>query len=145
MTTWIPPTTPHGARHGHPEATLMSKTTLGLTLPSPAALPFTVAVPGPSGPLPPFCPPPTPWAPSEAGQEPPRPPGPGRLLPPHPLLRRPPPLRSPRLRRAPLSSGAGRVNRAALLNTPSKLPLTCHWYTGLYKCSQSGGGGVGKP
>ncbi len=141
LTTWTPPTTP-GARRGHPEATLTSKTTLGLTLPSPAAHPFTVAGRGPSGPAPPLCLPPIPWAPSEAGQEPPRPLGPGRRLPPHPPLRHPPPLRSPRLRQAPLSSGAGRINNAASLNTPNKLPLTFHWFTGLHNHSP---GGVVRP
>lgn len=128
-TTWTP-TTP-GARHGRPEATLTFKTTPGLTLPSLAALPFTVAGRCLSVPvLLPLCLPPTPWDPSEAGQEPPRPLGPGSRLPPRILLRHPP-LQSPRLKWAPLSSGAGKINNAASLNTPSKLRLTSHWYTGM--------------
>lgn len=130
LTTWTP-TTP-GAHHGRPEVTLISQTTTGLTLPSPAALPFTVAALGPSGPLPPLCQPPSPWAPSEAGQEPPRPLGPGSRLPPHRLLHHPPPLQSPGLRQAPLSSAAGKVNKAASHNSASKLPLTSYWYTGIY-------------
>lgn len=134
-TTWTP-TTP-GAHLGHLEATLTSKTTLGLILPSLAALPFTVAGWEPSGPAPPLCLPPTPWAPSEAGQEPPRPLGPGSRPPPHPPPRHPPPLQSPRPRQAPL--GAGKINNAALLNTPNKLPLTSHWYTGLHNHSPGGG------
>lgn len=129
-TTWTP-TTP-GARHGRPEATLMLKNTPSLTLPSLAALPFTVVGQSLSVPvLLPLCLPPTPWDHSEAGQEPPRPLGPGSRLPPRIPLRHPP-LQSPRLKRAPLSSRAGKINNAASLNTPSKLPLTSHWYTGLH-------------
>lgn len=116
LTTWTP-TTP-GAHHGHPEVTLISQTTTGLTLPSPVAL--TAAAQGPSGPPPPLCLPLSPWAPSEAGQEPPRPLGPGSPLPPRRLLHHPPPLQSPGLRRAPLSSAAGKVTSAASLNGTSK-------------------------
>lgn len=138
LTTWTPLPTP-GAHLGHPEATL-SKTTFGLTLPSPAVVPFTVVDLGPSGPALPFCLPPIPWAPSEVGQEPPRPPGPDRRLRPHCPLRRPPLLQNPRLRQAPLSRGAGKISNAASLNTANKLPLTALWYTGLH--NQSPGGGV---
>ena len=136
LTTWT--TITPGARHGLPEATLLSQTTLGLTPPFLAALPFTVAGQGPSGPAPPLYLPPTPWAPSEAGQEPPRPFGRGSHLLPLPLLRHPPPLQSPRLRWAPLSSGAGKINSAASLNTPKQLPLTFHWYTGVHSVSPGG-------
>ena len=111
LTTWTHPTTP-GAHHGHPGATLKSQTTLGLTLPSPAVLPFMVAGQV-GGPAPPFCPLPTPWAPSEAGQEPPHPPGPISRLPSHPPLFHPPPLQSLHLRLVALSSRPGKINSAA--------------------------------
>lgn len=129
-TTWTP-TTPR-ARHGRPEATLTLKATPGLTLPSLAALPFTVAGRCISVPvLLPLCRPPTPWDPSEAGQEPPRPLGPGSRLLPRILLHHPL-LQSPRLKWAQISSGAGKINNAASLHTPSELPLTSHWYAGLH-------------
>lgn len=126
LTTWMPAT--RGAHHGH--LTLISKTTPGRSLPSPATLPFTVAGRGANGPTPLLYLPPTLWAPSEAGQEPP-----------HPLLRHPPALQSPRLKQAPLSSGAGKIYDAALLNDPN-MPLTSYWYTGLHDHSP---GGVVKP
>ncbi|KAI9533561.1 hypothetical protein NQZ68_021096 [Dissostichus eleginoides] len=75
-----------------------SHTTLRRTL---VALPFMVVVLVPSVLSPPPCLPPTPWAPSEAGQDPPRPLGPGSLLPPLLPLRHLPLLQSPRQRQAP--------------------------------------------
>lgn len=138
LTTWTPLPT-RGAHLGHPEATLMSKTTFGLTLLSPAVVPFTVVDLGPSGPALPPCLPPIPWAPSEAGQEPPQPPGLSRHLLPHFPLHRPPLLQSPRLRQVPLSRGAGKVSSAASPNTANKLPLTTYWFTGLHNHSPGGG------
>lgn len=135
LTTWMPAT--RGTHHGHP--TLISKTTPGRSLPSPATLPFTVAGRGANGPTPLLYLPPTLWAPSEAGQEPPRPLGPSSRIPPHPLLRHPPALQSPRL--SPLSSREGKIYDAALLNDPN-MPLSSHWYTGLHDHSP---GGVVKP
>lgn len=131
LTTWTALTTP-GAHRGNPEAALLPKTTLGLTLPFPAALPFTVVGRRLSGLVPlQLCLLPIPWARSEAGQEPPRPLGLGSRLHLHlqPLLHHPPPLQpnsSPR----PLSSKAGNL----------RLPLTTHWF--LRVAMQSGGKGL---
>lgn len=138
LTTWTDPTTP-GAHHGRPEATLTPKTTVDLTLPSPAVVPFTVVDLEPSGPAPSLCLPPIPLAPSEVGQEPPHPPCHGRCLPPHRPLHRPPLLQTPCLRQASLTSGAGKISYTASLNTANKLPLTTHWYTGLHNHSPGGG------
>lgn len=105
LTTWIPPTATRGVHRGHPEATLKFKTSLGLSLPSLAALLFMVAGQE-HGPAPPLYLPRPLWALCEVGQEPPPPPGPGRHLPPHFPLHHPPHLQN--LCQSPLSSGAGK-------------------------------------
>lgn len=121
LTTWMPTT--QRAHRGHP--TLISKTTTGHTLPSPAALPFMVAGRGPNGPAPLFYLPLTLWAPSEAGQEPPRPLGLSSRTPPRPLLFHPPALQSPQLRQVPLSSGTGKVYRASFTALSQLLTSLC--------------------
>lgn len=122
----------------------MSKTTLGLTPLCPAAVPFTAVDLGPSDLALSPCPPLIPWAPSEAGQEPPQPLGLGRHLLPHCPLRRPPLLQSPRLRQVPLSRGAGKISCAASIHTANELPLTTHCYSGLHKHGRGGGGVVNR-